>query len=103
MIFLFKWVKVMCLKCVIEGKMTKEELEKENTDSREILRKILELLINQPESIVINILLSCLINATKDMDINPGEIIIALVAGFDLAVFPINLNENEKEIRHWLI
>lgn len=86
----------MCQQCVINGKMTQEEFELDIKEGKHLVNKITDLLEGKEEYVVINTLLSCLIQASRDLKIEHGEIILALINGFGMSITPIK----GEEIRH---
>jgi hypothetical protein len=74
----------MCEQCVRNGTMTKEELDFLNKDALILLSNIKSLLHNKQEEVIINVLLNCLISVTIDLDINPLQVIVSLINGFNI-------------------
>lgn len=85
----------MCQKCVEKGIMTQEEFQTEVVEGKELVSKILSSLNGKETEFVLNILLSCVINVTRDSEMSEFSILEALIDGFKRS----EINE-AKEIRH---
>lgn len=64
--------------------MTEEELDAEKLEGKELMSQIQALLNGKEESVVMNTLLCVLINACKDLEVPPAQILVALANGFDM-------------------
>lgn len=91
----------MCQKCVDDGEMTQEELDKELNEVVDLLNSIGQLLENKVENVVMEALTRLLFRAIKHYDINPLLVIEFIVKEFDIPHLAIPTpSENKKGITH---
>lgn len=74
-------------------------MTEEQDEGKKLMETILSTLDGKDEAIIINVLLSCVINMSRNFNIDPAEIILSLVYAFGLPITAIPIMDR-KETRH---
>lgn len=85
----------MCMKCLLNGTMTLDEVKAEEKECRELFDAIVRLCDGKREFVLSNALVNALVFASINLEIEPSDILLAIKHGFDICK-----NFEEEEIKH---